>query len=137
MPIFHQYYLQYQQFIFLNYTIRDQYLGFLKSLIKALTITKESVGNENVQEWLTILKSKKIRRSNPVTQTHCLKSSMKIVCWNSILSEIATTQPTIPNNLKQHTTTPPHHIGDHYNEGSSRQTKKLIFGIQPYFNPTS
>ena len=32
--------------------------------------------------------------------------------------------------------TTPHHTGDDYNSGSSRQPRKLIFGMQPYSNPT-
>ena len=50
---------------------------------------------------------------------------------------IATTQPTTQNNFcwggiiigKKPTT------GYHYNLGSSRQPRELIFGMQPYFNP--
>ena len=33
-------------------------------------------------------------------------------------------------------TTTPHHTGDDYNSGSSRQPRNLIFGMQPYSNPT-
>jgi hypothetical protein len=29
-----------------------------------------------------------------------------------------------------------HHPGFHYNLGSFRQPKNMIFGMQPYFNPT-
>jgi hypothetical protein len=29
-----------------------------------------------------------------------------------------------------------HHTGTDYNSGSSRQPGKLIFGMQPHFNPT-
>ena len=32
--------------------------------------------------------------------------------------------------------TTPHHTGDDYNSGSSRQPRKLFFGMQPYSNPT-
>jgi hypothetical protein len=38
-----------------------------------------------------------------------------------------------------HTTTPPHHhhrTGDDYIYGTSRQPRKLIFGMHPYFNST-
>jgi hypothetical protein len=65
---------------------------------------------------------------------------------------IATIQPTTQNNLKHlllvwyynrlknhHTTTTPpphHHTGCDYNSGSSRQPRKLIFGMQPYSYPT-
>ena len=35
---------------------------------------------------------------------------------------------------KPHHTTPPHHTGDDYNLGSSRQSRKLIFGMQSYSN---
>ena len=33
---------------------------------------------------------------------------------------------------KTNTTTPHHHTGSHYNKGSSRQPKKLVFGMQHY-----
>ena len=41
---------------------------------------------------------------------------------------------SVRETTPHHTT--PHHTGDDYNLGSSRQPRKLIFGMQPYSNPT-